>query len=72
MRQVELNLVHANLVKASGAYRWSSYRTNTLSQADRLDNPLGEYLALGTARGSVNQHVVKMNVLNRSIRSQKL
>lgn len=47
MRYVELNPVRANMVKAPGEYRWSSYRANALGGEDKLVTPHGVYLALG-------------------------
>lgn len=48
MRYVELNPVRADMVKAPGEYRWSSYRANALGGEDRLLTPHEQYLALGT------------------------
>ena len=47
MRYVELNPVRAEMVKAPGDYRWSSYRINALGEEDKLVKPHSEYLALG-------------------------
>lgn len=49
MRYVELNPVRANMVKTPGEYRWSSYHTNALGEADKLVTPHSEYLALGAS-----------------------
>lgn len=48
MRYVELNLAHAEMVKAPGEYRWSRFRANALDEEDKLVKPHSEYLALGS------------------------
>lgn len=46
-RYVELNPVRAEMVKAPGDYRWSSYRANALGDINPLLTPHHEYLSLG-------------------------
>ena len=46
-RYIELNPVRAWMVAAAGDYRWSSFKANAESQADRLVTPHAEYLGLG-------------------------
>lgn len=46
-RYIELNPVRANMAAHPAEYRWSSYRSNALGQADPLLTPHAEYLALG-------------------------
>ncbi|HKV97281.1 MAG TPA: transposase [Gammaproteobacteria bacterium] len=46
-RYIELNPVRAGMVKAPEEYRWSSYRSNGLGQADGLLTPHELYLSLG-------------------------
>jgi putative transposase len=46
-RYVELNPVRAEMVKAPGEYRWSSYRANALGEANPLVTPHHVYLGLG-------------------------
>ncbi len=48
MRYIELNPVLANMVKAPGHYRWSSYGANAQSKQDALLAPHAEYIALGS------------------------
>lgn len=48
-RYVELNPVRADMVKAPGDYRWSSYRANALGEVSPLITPHHEYLSLGTS-----------------------
>src|SRR3990167_1355401 len=55
MRYVELNPVRANMVKAPGEYRWSSYRANALGAEDKLLTPHDQYLAFGTSAQERNQ-----------------
>ena len=55
MRYVELNPVRAEMVKAPGDYRWSSYRSNALGEEDKLVKPHSEYLALGVDPASRQQ-----------------
>jgi len=47
MRYIELNPVRARLVLRSGDYRWSSFRSNALGQADAILTPHPLYYALG-------------------------
>lgn len=49
-RYVELNPVRADMVKAPGEYRWSSYRANALGEANSLITPHHEYLRLGATQ----------------------
>lgn len=46
MRYVELNPVRANMVKAPGKYRWTSYQFNALGMPNQLITPHHEYLSL--------------------------
>lgn len=46
-RYIELNPVRAAMVRQAGDYRWSSYRSNGLGEADALLDPHPAYLALG-------------------------
>ena len=48
-RYVELNPVRAEMVKAPGEYRWSSYRANALGVVNPLITPHHEYLNLGAS-----------------------
>lgn len=48
-RYVELNPVRAEMVKAPGECRWSSYRANALGVDNPLITPHHEYLSLGTS-----------------------
>ncbi len=47
MRYIELNPVRAAMVDDPAHYRWTSYRTNGLGQADALVSPHPLYAALG-------------------------
>ena len=47
MRYIELNPVRAAMVDDPAHYRWTSYRSNGLGQADALLAPHPLYLALG-------------------------
>ncbi|MCX6552567.1 MAG: transposase [Acidobacteria bacterium] len=47
MKYVEDNARRAGMVKDRAEYRWSSYRTNGLGEADLLVTPHPVYLALG-------------------------
>jgi putative transposase len=55
MRYVELNPVRANMVKAPGEYRWSSYRANALGAEDKLLTPHDLYLDFGKSAQERNQ-----------------
>lgn len=46
-RYIELNPVRAGMVSHPSAYRWSSYRSNALGEADALVTPHDGYLQLG-------------------------
>lgn len=48
MRYIELNPVRAAMVEDPAHYRWTSYRSNALAQADARLTPHAVYLALGT------------------------
>ena len=50
MRYIELNPVRAEMTKAPGQYRWSSYRANALGGEDTLLTPHPLYRALGKTR----------------------
>jgi putative transposase len=50
MRYIELNPVRANMVKAPGEYKWSSYKGNANAKVDPLLIPHTEYLALGRTK----------------------
>ena len=50
-RYIELNPVRASMVMDPGQYRWSSYRTNGLGQADARLTPHERYLSLGKDGG---------------------
>lgn len=47
-RYIELNPVRAAMVEDPSYYRWSSYRSNALGQANSLITPHPLYLALGS------------------------
>ncbi len=47
MRYIELNPVRANMVKAPGLYRWSSFHLNGLGESDDLVEAHSLYLSLG-------------------------
>ena len=47
MRYIELNPVRANMTKAPGHYRWSSYRANAQGKEDKLLTAHALYLQLG-------------------------
>jgi putative transposase len=49
MRYIELNPVRAAMVDDPAHYRWSSYRSNALGQADRRLTPHPLYLDQGTS-----------------------
>ena len=51
MRYIELNPVRANMVNDPVQYRWSSYRYNSLGQADERIAPHPLYLTLGKDDG---------------------
>ena len=46
MRYIELNPVTADMTKAPGQYRWSSYRFNALGKRDKLITPHDLYLGM--------------------------
>lgn len=48
-RYVELNPVRAEMVRAPGDYRWSSYRANALGDDNLLITPHQEYQKLGAS-----------------------
>ncbi len=50
MRYIELNPVRANMVKAPGQYKWSSYRGNATQKEDPLLTPHPEYQVLGKTK----------------------
>jgi putative transposase len=50
MRYIELNPVRANMVKAPGEYKWSSYKGNANAKEDLILTPHTEYLALGRSK----------------------
>lgn len=52
MRYIELNPVRARLVARPGDYRWSSFRSNALGQADTILTPHPLYYALGRSPAS--------------------
>lgn len=52
MRYIELNPVRAHLVHRPGDYRWSSFRSNALGQADAILTPHPLYYALGRSPAS--------------------
>jgi putative transposase len=52
MRYIELNPVRARLVLRPGDYRWSSFRSNALGQADAILTPHPLYYALGRSPAS--------------------
>ncbi len=47
MRYIEMNPLRAGLVRAPGAWRWSSYRANADGAPDALVTPHASYAALG-------------------------
>ena len=47
MRYIELNPVHAGMVRDPADYRWTSYRANGLGRPDRLLTHHAVYAALG-------------------------
>lgn len=49
-RYVEFNPVRADMVKAPGEYRWSSYCANALGEANPLITPHYEYQSLGASQ----------------------
>jgi putative transposase len=49
-RYVELNPIRAGMVARPEEYRWSSYRSNALAEADPLITPHAQYMALGSAQ----------------------
>ena len=50
MRYIELNPVRANMVKAPGEYRWSSYKGNATAKEDPLITPHPQYQSLGRSK----------------------
>jgi len=46
-RYIELNPVRASMVKEPALYQWSSYRFNSLGEANRYVSPHSIYLSLG-------------------------
>ncbi len=51
-RYIELNPVHAGMVKDPAEYRWSSYQVNALGKVSGLCTPHQEYLSLGSDASS--------------------
>src|ERR1700737_1792969 len=51
MRYIELNPVHAGMVRHPRDYHWSSYRTNAEGKADASVEPHGLYRSLAKEEG---------------------
>jgi putative transposase len=49
-RYIELNPIRAGMVECPGEYRWSSYRSNALGEADPLLSPHAQYTTLGATQ----------------------
>ena len=58
MRYIELNPVRANMVKHPGDYPWSSYRANTIEDADELIDEHPVFSALASRR-SARKHAYR-------------